>query len=102
MRYVHDRRGRLVRSIMRSEPRYTEQDRAELIALALYRDGLCHLCGRPLDVCTAPEETGPQYEVTWRTCGATRTLLEQQRATYGDKPHPNRAAHLWGTKIREG
>lgn len=83
------------------EPRFTEQDRAELLALALYREGLCPRCGRPLDVCTAPEDGGPQYDVVWRTCGATRYLLEQQRATYGDKPHPNREAHLWGTTIRQ-
>lgn len=84
-----------------SEPRFTEQDRAELLALALYREGLCPLCGRPLDVCTAPEEGGPEYDVLWQVCGATRAKLEQQRATYGDKEHPNRAAHLWGTTIRK-
>lgn len=83
------------------EPRYTELDRAELIALQVYRDGLCPKCGRPIDVCTAPEETGPQYEVSWQVCGATRTLLEKQRGVYGDKQHPNRAAHLWGTTIRK-
>lgn len=83
------------------EPLYTDQDRAELLALAVYRDGLCPLCGRPREICTAPEEGGPQYEVTWQTCGASRALLEQQRGTYSDKPHPNRAAHLWGTTIRK-
>jgi hypothetical protein len=102
-RYVYDRRGRLLRSITTREPRFTEQDRSELVALALYRDGLCPLCGRPLRVCTAPEDTGPQYDVTWQVCGATRAKLEQQRAVYTpDAKHPNREAHLWGTRIREG
>lgn len=85
-----------------AEPRYTEQDRAELLALAVYRDGLCPLCGRPLEVCTAPEETSPGYDVTWRVCGATRALLERQRGAYGGKEHPNRRAHLWSTAIRKG
>lgn len=83
------------------EPLYTEQDRAELIALAVYRDGLCPACGRPLEVCTSDEETGAQFEVTWKTCRATRDLLERQRAAYGEKDHPNRPAHLWGTTIRK-
>lgn len=69
--------------------------------MQLYRDSLCPKCGRPLSVCTAPEETGPQWDTVWQTCGATRHLLEKQRATYGDKEHPNRAAHLWGTTIRK-
>lgn len=83
------------------QPRFTEQDTAELLALALYRDGLCPRCGRPTEVCTAPEESGQKYDVVWQTCGATRTLLEAQRGAYGDKDHPNRAAHLWGTTIRK-
>lgn len=83
------------------EPRFTEQDRAELIALAIHRDNRCPLCGRPIEVCTSNEEDGARFEVSWRTCRATRDLLERQRGTYGDKQHPNRAAHLWGTTIRK-
>ncbi len=72
-------------------------------ALQLYRDGLCPKCGRPLDVCTSDEAhpKAAQFDVHWQTCRATRDLLEQQRATYGDKEHPNRPAHLWGTTIRK-
>ncbi len=73
-----------------------------MIALALYREGLCPLCGGPIRLCTAPEEGGPEFEVIWQTCGATRTKLEAQRGAYADKEHPNRAAHLWGTRIRKG
>lgn len=86
------------------ESLYTEQDRAELLALALYRDGLCPLCGRPIEVCTADEAADPkaaQFEVTWQVCRATRDLVEKQHGTYTDKNHPNRAAHLWGTTIRK-
>lgn len=94
--------GRVVRTVTTREPEWTEYDRALMLALSVYRDSLCPKCGRPIEVCTAPEESGPQYEAVWRTCGATRYLLEKQRATYGDKPHPNRDAHLWGTTIRKG
>jgi hypothetical protein len=85
------------------EPRWTPLDVAELEALALYRAGLCPKCGRPLDVCTTAEDApgAAQFAVTWQTCRATRDLLERQRAVYGDKDHPNRVAHLWGTTIRE-
>lgn len=84
------------------EPLYTEQDRTELIALAIYRDGLCPKCGRPIDVCTADERDPgtAEFDVSWRVCNATRTLLEKQRGAYGEKDHPNRPAHLWGTTIR--
>jgi hypothetical protein len=91
----------VVRAVTTREPLYTEQDRAELIAYELYLESLCPLCGRPLEVCTAPEEGGPEYDVSWQVCGATRALLERQRGAYGEKEHPNRAAHLWGTTIRK-
>jgi hypothetical protein len=53
-------------------------------------------------VCTADERDPgtAEFDVSWRVCNATRTLLEKQRGAYGDKDHPNRPAHLWGTTIR--
>jgi hypothetical protein len=86
------------------EPLYTEQDRGELLAYQLYLESLCPRCGRPLDVCTSDERANPraaQFDVVWQTCRASLALLERQRATYGDKEHPNRPAHLWGTTIRK-
>jgi hypothetical protein len=85
------------------EPLYTEQDRAELLALALYREGLCPLCGRPIDVCTADEgdPQSAQFDVDWKVCNAQRRLEEFKRATYTGDNHPNRAAHLLGTTIRK-
>lgn len=81
------------------EPLFTEQDRAELFALALYRDGLCPLCGRPREVCGAPEGTH-RFEPVWEVCQATLTVSEQQNAVYTPDNHPNRASHLWGSRIR--
>lgn len=95
-------RGRLVRSVTTREPRWTEQDRAELIALALYRESLCPRCGRPLDVCTSDEETGPQFEVSESTCRSALAIAEVKNklSDHGKKPIPYAEARLFGTTIR--
>lgn len=84
------------------EPLFTEQDRAELLALALYREGLCPLCGRPQRICTSHEEQGPDFTATYTACRATLALLEQQRAISegGKKPRPNAPAYLWAVHTR--
>jgi hypothetical protein len=85
------------------EPLWTEQDRAELIALAIYREGLCPKCGRPVEVCTSDEASGPGFDATYSTCRSTLAILEQQRAISdgGKNPKPNAPAYLWGTTIRK-
>ncbi len=100
---MYDRRGRLVRSYTRAEPRYTEQDRAELIALALYREGLCHLCGRPLEVCTSQEETGPAFVADYTVCRAALAKIELWRGMTDDgkKNLPNAGAYLSAIKTRK-
>jgi len=101
--HTYDRQGRLRKSVTTREARFTERDVAELLALRVYRDGLCPLCGRPIDVCTADEDSpgAPQFDVSWQVCGAQRRLEEFKRATYTNDNHPNRAAHLLGTTIRK-
>jgi hypothetical protein len=96
--YEHDAEGRVVRSVTTCEPRWTEQDRAEMLALDLFRDGLCPLCQRPLSVCTSHEESGPQFDATFTACRSTLAILEKQRSVY-EKPHKNRPAHLWSARI---
>lgn len=86
------------------EPRFTEQDRAELLAYDLYLEGLCHLCGRPLAVCTADEEkTGTDFVADYIPCRSTLAILASQRALTDDgrKPRPNAPAYLWSTTIRK-
>jgi len=85
------------------EPLYTEQDRAELIALVVYRDSLCPKCGRLLDVCTSDEETGPQFEVRQSTCRSTLAIAELKNSLTdnGKKPIPYGEARLFGTTIRK-
>lgn len=85
------------------EPRFTEQDRAELIALSLYREGLCPLCKRPIEICTSHEETGPGFVASYTACRATLAILAEQRAQTDDgrKPRPNAPAYLWTTAERK-
>jgi hypothetical protein len=89
--------------VTRSEPRWTDQDRGEALALALYRDGLCPLCGKPVDVCTSHEETGPSFEVEYIACRATMAKIEKQRALFGGddkKPDPYAPSYLWAVTTR--
>jgi hypothetical protein len=89
----------LVRSVTSREPEWTEQDRAEMLALALYRQGLCPKCGNPVDDCTSEETLGPEFAVSYSTCRASRAVLERQRAISdnGKKDVPNAPAYLWST-----
>lgn len=84
------------------EAAWTEQDRAELLALALYRDSLCPLCGRPQRICTSHEETGPAFTADYTVCRATLALIEKQRGLSdgGKKPRPNAPAYLWAVHTR--
>jgi hypothetical protein len=87
------------------EPLWTEQDRAELIALAIYREGLCPKCGRPLDVCTSDEGApgAPEFDVNQSTCRATRAIAETVNGLTdgGKKPLRYAEARLFGTTIRK-
>ncbi|MEV4767805.1 hypothetical protein [Micromonospora humida] len=100
-RHWHDRRGRLVRSVTVREPAWTEQDRAEMLALRLYRSWLCPLHGGLLEECTSDEDTGVQFQVDRSTCRAEMALIEAQRAANdGKKPSPYARARLWTVSRR--
>jgi hypothetical protein len=102
---VYDRRGRLARSVTTRESEWTEQDRAELLALALYRAQLCPCgCGYRADDTTSDEATsGITFTASRVTCRARLALVEAQRAVdEGKKPSPNAAARLWRVQMRKG
>lgn len=86
--------GRLARSVTTSEPRWTEQDRAEMLALSVYRAELCPGCGQPLAESTAHYEVGPEYETHRTTCRACAALLEAQRGS-ADGGTGDANARLW-------
>lgn len=90
-----------MRSVTVREPEWTEQDRAEILALGLYRSQLCPLHGGPLEECTSHEETGAQFEASRSTCRAQLALIEAQRAADdGKKPSPYAGARLWTLRKR--
>jgi hypothetical protein len=70
-----------VRSTTTREPEWTEQDRGELLALALWRERPCPCgCGNPAALTLLPEDKGPDWVVEESTCTARFALLEQQNA----------------------
>ncbi|MEV6344124.1 hypothetical protein [Actinoplanes sp. NPDC051851] len=79
-----------------SEPAWTEQDRAEIFALELYRSWLCPLHGGPLEECTSHEDTGPDFHVRRTRCRAQDAVLAEQESLKIDRP----GAVLWSVQAR--
>jgi hypothetical protein len=100
--YEYTPGGRLVSATVTREPRFTEQDRGELLALALYRTWLCpDGCGFLAEDTFSHEETGPVFSTSHQACRATLAMLEGQRAaTNPDKPNPNARARVWRVLMR--
>jgi hypothetical protein len=72
------RRRVLVRAVTVREPLWTEQDRAELLALAEYRAGMCPVCGGPLDECTSHEASGITFKANRVRCRRRDAVLIAQ------------------------
>ncbi|AGL13883.1 hypothetical protein [Actinoplanes sp. N902-109] len=92
-----------MRSVTIREPVWTEQDRAEILALAAYRDSLCPCgCGLKVEDTTSREQDGPQFRASRVTCRARMALIEAQRAATQDldKPSPYIPARLWRVEKR--
>lgn len=86
----------MIRSVTTREPTWTEQDRAEALALAVHRASLCPGgCGQPLGEATSHHESGPEYDATHTTCRACAALLEAQRVVGDGKANPDAPARLW-------
>lgn len=95
-------RGRplLVRSVTTREPEWTEQDRAEQLALVEYRSSLCPCgCGYPVAETTSNWETGPEFDATHTTCRARAALVEVQNAEADRKK--NTSASFWSISRQE-
>lgn len=88
-----------MRSVTTREPEWTEQDRAEILALALYRAELCPCgCGQRYVDTTSPEETGPVFVADRVVCRARLALLEAQRAA--ETQDVIGGARLWHVRMR--
>jgi hypothetical protein len=84
-----------------SESRWTEQDRAEALALAVWRDSFCPCgCGNKRDQTLVPEEQGPEWSVHETACTARFALLEKQNAV-PESRQKYLAASLWNVQPRK-
>lgn len=77
--------GVLVRSVTTTEPLWTEQDLAELLALQDYRSTLCPCCGFPKAVTQVHEKDAPNFVVSRKVCWARKTLNQVQAVVENDK-----------------
>jgi len=68
-----------------------------MLALALYRDSRCPLCGGDIRDCTGPEDEADVHVPPPRRCRRTDALIGAQE-TYKDNPRP--AALLFRAEIR--
>lgn len=96
--FEYDQQGRLVRAVTTREAEWTERDRAEILALDLWRQGLCPLHGGPLADCTSHEDTGPQFVVHKKRCRAHDAVLTAQA---GLKNTLRPGALLWSVSKAE-
>jgi hypothetical protein len=86
------------------EPEWTEQDFAEVLALAEYRDSLCSCCGLPKASVLVHERDAPNFVVSKRYCLARRTLAESQAAFFKQhekNPKPEHNALQWSIRIEK-
>jgi hypothetical protein len=101
---VYDDDGRIIRTIMTKEPEWTEVDRAEVFALALYRSSLLCPCGCGfLRADTFSREgEGPDFTSARQVCRARLTQLETAASVDNpDKPPPLSAqARVWTTTMK--
>lgn len=90
-----------MRSVTTRESEWTEQDRAEVLALALHRAELCPCgCGQRYVDTTSDEETGPQFTADRKVCRARLALLEAQKAA--ETQDIIGGARLWHVRKQRG
>jgi hypothetical protein len=81
------------------EPTWSEQDRAEVLALAYYRATLCSCgCGHSSLDAENPEAN---FVVEQTTCNARLTLLEAQRGANEKRGPENAPARLWRVSLQK-
>jgi hypothetical protein len=101
--YEYDEYGLLVRAVTVRDPEWTEQDAAEMLALAEYRDSLCDCCGMPKSMTLVDERDAPRFVVSKRYCLARRTLIESQMAytNNGKESKPAHDALRWSVQVKK-
>lgn len=93
----------MVRSTTTREPLWTEQDLAELVALAQYRATLCDCCGLPKRMTQVHERDIPRFVVGRKTCWARKTLNQAQGVVEADKQLSDayKRSQQWSITVKE-
>ena len=85
-----------MRSVAESE--WDEQQQGWMLALQLYRDGLCPSCGLPREVCMDIANDG-KFKATPMRCHATDArLMAAERAHKEKVPRPE--ARLYAVELK--
>jgi hypothetical protein len=86
------------------ETEWDEDERAWVIALQVYREGLCPVCGGPVDECHAPmtldEARRGRFVVEQSVCLRTRELRKAMKEAHETAEEPG--ALVFTTRRREG
>lgn len=93
----------MVRSTTTREAEWTEQDLAEVSALAAYRATLCPCCGLPKSMVQVHERDIPKFVVTPKTCWARKTMSQAQLAVENDKKisDAHKRSLQWSITVKE-
>lgn len=80
-----------------AETEWDEEQQGWMLALQLYRDGLCPSCGMPREVCMAIENDG-RFKATATRCHATDArIMAAERAQKQNVPRPE--ARLYAVEL---
>lgn len=94
---------RLAASVVEQE--WDEDERAWMLALGLYRDLLCPVCGGPADECQSPqtldEAKNGRYLVDAATCLRTKELRQDMDRMSERVSEAESAALVFTTRRRE-
>lgn len=88
-----------------TEVEWDDEERGWMLALGLYRDRLCPVCGGPADECQAPqsldEAKNGRYVVEATTCLRTKELRQDMDRMSDRVSEAESAALVFTTKLRE-
>ena len=82
-------------------PEWDDDTRSLALALELYDDGCCTLCGQPSWICQATENQDSFIVPAPVRCHAT-TALHQAQARVTEETNPQHEALLWSVQLTEG
>lgn len=83
---------------MVAEPEWDEDERAHMIALAMWEDSRCPLCGGPVEDCQSPEAERRFAGTPPVRCHRTDAIIRYQDKA-GEYPRPR--ALLWRAEDRD-